>query len=128
MSKVLKETLNGVVIKKYVPNVYENGQYIDEEKIDIITIEVKCGNNVIRLVKPRDSKYSQLFVNDEVTLNKYLIAGDYDTYVNNIEEYIYNYNSANADKGAIFDKCVITKEEFDKRPVGIIDYEINFEN
>ncbi len=128
MNKILKEKLNGIVVKKYVPNVYENGQYIDEEKIDIIELEIKCADKIIKLVKPRESDYSRLFVNDSVVLDKYLISGNYEEYIEILRQYIYNYNSANPDKENIFNRYNIAKEEFNKKPLGIIDYEINFSN
>ena len=126
MNKTLKESLNGEVVKKYLPNIYKDGQFLYEEDIDIIVVLVNCNDKIIKLVKPRESAYSRLFVKDKVVLNKYLITGTYEDYIKNIKKYIYNYNSDNPNKEKIFEKNKISKEEFDKKPLGIIDYEIDF--
>lgn len=126
MNKILKETLSGTIVNKFLPEVYENGQYLDEENVDIIGLEVLCNDKKIKLIKPRSSDYSSLFVGDNVILNKHLIVGTYEEYIKLIYDYVYNYYSNKSNKEEILKKYQISKEEFRQTPKGIIDYEITF--
>ena len=126
MNKILKETLNGTIVNKFLPEVYENGQYLDEENVDIIGLEVLCNDKKIKIIKPRGSEYSSLFVGDNVILNKYLIVGTYEEYIKLIYDYAYSYYADKNSKEEILKKYQISQEEFRQNPKGIIDYEITF--
>ena len=70
MNKILLEKLDGIIIDKYLPDVFEDGQYLEEENVHYIGLKIKVGDKIIKLVKDRNSYYSDLFVDDKVILNK----------------------------------------------------------
>ena len=61
MIKRLINTYKGTIVNKFLPDILENGQYLEEENIDIIGLEIQLPNKKIKIIKDRDSKYSDLF-------------------------------------------------------------------
>lgn len=129
MNKILLEKLNGIIVDKYLPEVFEDGQYLEEENVHYIVLKIKIGDKIIKLVKDRDSYYSDLFVDDKVILNKYAIKCNYQSYIENLRNEI-NKLCLNHDddvKKLYYRKSYISEEEFNKKPRVLIDYEIMFE-
>lgn len=129
MNKKLIGSYKGKIVNKYLPKVYDGYQFADEEKIDIIGLDAKINDKVIKLIKPRYSKYADLLVDDEVIVNKYKLIEPYEDHIKSIKEYINNYYSEKTEeeKEKIFEKNYLSKEEFNKKPRALIDYEIVFE-
>lgn len=129
MNKILLEKLNGIIVDKYLPEVFEDGQYLEEENVHYIVLKIKVGDIIIKLVKDRNSYYSDLFVDDKVILNKYAIKCNYQDYIENLRNEI-NKLCLNYDddvKKIYYRKSYISEEEFNKKPRVLIDYEIIFE-
>lgn len=129
MNKILLEKLNGIIVDKYLPEVFEDGQYLEEENVHYIVLKIKVGDIIIKLVKDRNSYYSDLFVDDKVILNKYAIKYNYQDYIENLRNEI-NKLCLNYDddvKKIYYRKSYISEEEFNKKPRVLIDYEIIFE-
>ena len=129
MNKILLEKLDGIIIDKYLPEVFEDGQYLEEENVHYIGLKIKVGDKIIKLVKDRNSYYSDLFVDDKVTLNKYAIKYNYQDYIENLRNEINKLclNYDDAVKKIYYRKSYISEEEFNKKPRVLIDYEIMFE-
>ena len=129
MNKILLEKLDGIIIDKYLPEVFEDGQYLEEENVHYIVLKIKIGDKIIKLVKDRNSYYSDLFVDDKVTLNKYAIKCNYQNYIENLRNEI-NKLCLNYDedvKKLYYRKSYVSEEKFNKKPRVLIDYEIVFE-
>ena len=129
MNKILLEKLDGVVVDKYLPEVFENGQYLEEENIHYIGLKVKINNRIIKIIKDRNSQYSDLFVDDMVHINKYAIKCNYQEYIDNLKTEI-NKLCLNYDedvKKLYYRKAYISEEEFNRKPKVLINYEIVFE-
>lgn len=128
MTKKLINTYKGTIINKFLPEILENGQYLDEENIDIIGLEIKLPNNKIKIIKDRDSDYADLFVKDNVIVNEFACQYDYQGYLNALRDIIDDYYSAYSEdkRKLIFNKFYVTKEEYEKKPKAIINYEIVF--
>ena len=126
MIKKLIGSYKGVVVNKYLPTVFDGYQDLPEELIQIIGIDVKVNDKIIKLIKPRYSEYSNLFVADKVNINEYKLIGNYEEFLASLKEYINNYFSSKSKeyKDKIFNKYFITEEEYNKNPQALIDYEI----
>ena len=129
MNKILLSEMSGTVTNIFVPNVYDKYGFIDEGIVDIIAIEIKTKEGLIKLIKPMDSKYSSLFVDDNVNIRKYSLEYDYDTYLTELRKVINNYYSEHKEdyRNLIYRKYHCTFEEFKQKPRKIIDYEVVFD-
>lgn len=130
MIKRLINTYKGTIVNKFLPDILENGQYLEEENIDIIGLEIQLPNKKIKIIKDRDSKYSDLFVNDKVIVNEYACQYDYQGYLNELRAIIDNSYSTypESKRKVLYDKFYMTKEDYEKTPKSIIIYEIDFDN
>lgn len=126
MNKKLLKTHAGIVTDKFLPDVLKNGEYLNEEKIHIIGLKIKIDDKEIKIIKDRNSKYSDLFVNDKVIINKYGYLYDYPNFLKELKKEIDKLYSAYSEekRKKLFDKLYISEEEYKVKPRYIIRYEI----
>lgn len=128
MKRVLLQEMTGTVINVYIPEVYKGNILIDSDNVDVIAVEIETREGIIKLIKPRDSKYSSLLEGNAVNIKKYSLEYDYETYLTEIKRNIDNYYSSHKEdyKNLLYKNYFCSLEEFREHPRKIIDYEISF--
>lgn len=126
MQKELISKTTGKVKRIFIPDVYDNGGYLPEDEVDVIGFVISVDDKELRIIEPRHSEFANVFVGDDLTVNKYVISYNYEEYIETLKGKInlYHSNLSEEKKEQLFRKYYFTKEaygEFKK----IIDYEIS---
>ncbi len=128
MNKKLLSELDGTITNIFVPEKFGQYGYVLEDQVNIICLEIETKEGKIKIIKPRDSKYSKLFVKDKVLLKKYSLEYAYPKYLKEIKNIINNYYSVHSEeyKKLMYRKYCCSENEYNQNPRRIIDYEIVF--
>ena len=128
MNKKLLSELDGTITNIFVPEKFGQYGYVLEDQVNIICLEIETKEGKIKIIKPRDSKYSKLFVKDKVLLKKYSLDYAYPKYLKEIKNIINNYYSVHSEeyKKLMYRKYCCSENEYNQNPRRIIDYEIVF--
>ena len=115
----------GIVEEIKVPNILNYDYYLPDELVDKLVFKVRVNDKSIILTGNRE-KFSDLYVGDEVSVNKYSLSGNYSEYLDNIKKIIdITYLDKNKDfKEKELKKYLLDKEEYNKKPREIIEYEL----
>ena len=115
----------GIVEEIKVPNILNYDYYLPDELVDKLVFKVRVNDKSIILTGNRE-KFSDLYVGDEVSVNKYSLSGNYSEYLDNIKKIIdITYLDKNKDfKEKELKKYFLDKEEYNKKPREIIEYEL----
>ncbi len=126
MKKILLQEMKGSIINIFIPKVQGSNDFLPENKVDIIAIEIDTEEGTKKLIKPRNSKYSSLMKGKQVKIRKYALEYDYNNYLNALKNIIDNYYSEYKEesKKNIYKKYFCSSEEFKNHPRKLIEYEI----
>jgi len=127
MNKKLLEQTEGKIKKIYIPDVYKNRCILPEDYVDLICLEVEINDKIVKLLEPRYSMASSLFVGDKVKVNKYSCGHSYEEFNKYLLEYIDKMFCDVDDnkKKQIYDKYKVTLEEYNNNPQVIIQYSLS---
>ena len=123
--KVLEESY-GIVEEIFIPEVYDDEEkvYLEDNENKYIGYKIKVNNKIIKLIKEFNNE--KIYVEDKIKIKKlgYLYA--YEEYKNKLKELvnINNLSLTKKEKEDIYNKYLISEEEFNKEPYYVIDYEI----
>ena len=70
MKRVLLQEMTGTVINVYIPEVYKGNILIDSDNVDVLAVEIETREGIIKLIKPKDSKYSSLLEGNAVNIKE----------------------------------------------------------
>lgn len=123
--KELISVEKGIIEETKVPNILKEDYFLPDEFINTLVFNVRVNDKNIILIGDRN-KYSDIFVGDEVSVNKYRVKGSYEEYLDNIRKIIdMTYLNQNKDfKEKEFEKYFVNEEEYNKNPREIIEYEL----
>lgn len=123
--KELVSVKKGTVLEIKVPNILKEDYFLPDEFINTLVFKVKVNDKNIILTGDRN-KYSDVFVGDEVSINKYKVKGSYGEYLDNIKKIIdMTYLDKNkAFKEKEFEKYIISETDYKNNPREIIEYEL----
>ena len=123
--KELISVEKGMIEEVKVPNILKEDYFLPDEFINTLIFNVRVNDKNIILTGDRN-KYSDIFVGDEVSVNKYRVKGSYEEYLDNIRKIIdMTYLDQNKDfKEKEFEKYFVNEEEYNKNPREIIEYEL----
>ena len=123
--KELISVEKGIIEETKVPNILKEDYFLPDEFINTLVFNVRVNDKNIILIGDRN-KYSDIFVGDEVSVNKYRVKGSYEEYLDNIRNIIdMTYLDQNKDfKEKEFEKYFVNEEEYNKNPREIIEYEL----
>lgn len=123
--KELISVEKGIIEEIKVPNILKEDYFLPDEFINTLVFNVRVNDKNIILIGDRN-KYSDIFVGDEVSVNKYRVKGSYEEYLDNIRKIIdMTYLDQNKDfKEKEFEKYFVNEEEYNKNPREIIEYEL----
>lgn len=123
--KELISVEKGMIEEVKVPNILKDDYFLPDEFINTLVFNVRVNDKNIILTGDRN-KYSDIFVGDEVSVNKYRVKGSYEEYLDNIRNIIdMTYLDQNKDfKEKEFEKYFVNEEEYNKNPREIIEYEL----
>ena len=121
----LVSTGKGIVLEIKVPNILKDDYFLPDEFINTLVFKVRADDKNIILTGDRE-KYSDVFVGDEVSVNKYRVKGNYSEYLDNIRKIIdMTYLDKNKDfKEKEFDKYFVSESDYNDNPREIIEYEL----
>ena len=121
----LVSTGKGIVLEITVPNILKDDYFLPDEFINTLVFKVRADDKNIILTGDRE-KYSDVFVGDEVSVNKYRVKGNYSEYLDNIRKIIdMTYLDKNKDfKEKEFDKYFVSESDYNDNPREIIEYEL----
>ena len=123
--KELISVEKGMIEEVKVPNILKEDYFLPDEFINTLVFNVRVNDKNIILIGDRN-KYSDIYVGDEVSVNKYRVKGSYEEYLDNIRKIIdMTYLDQNKDfKEKEFEKYFVNEEEYNKKPREIIEYEL----
>lgn len=123
--KELISVEKGIIEEARVPNILKEDYFLPDEFINTLVFNVRVNDKNIILIGDRN-KYSDIFVGDEVSVNKYRVKGSYEEYLDNIRKIIdMTYLDQNKNfKEKEFEKYFVNEEEYNKNPREIIEYEL----
>ena len=115
----------GIVLEIKVPNILKDDYFLPDEFINTLVFKIRVNDKNIILTGDRN-KYSDVFVGDEVSINKYKVKGSYGKYLDNIRKIIdMTYLDKDKDfKEKEFKKYFVNEEEYNENPREIIEYEL----
>lgn len=115
----------GIIEEIKVPNVLKDDYFLPDEFVNTLVIKVRINDKNIILTGDR-KKYSDVFVGDEVNINKYKVIGSYVEYLDNIRKIIdMTYLDKDKDfKEKEFQKYFVNEKEYNKNPREIIEYQL----
>ena len=123
--KELISVEKGMIEEVKVSNILKEDYFLPDEFINTLIFNVRVNDKNIILTGDRN-KYSDIFVGDEVSVNKYRVKGSYEEYLDNIRKIIdMTHLDQNKDfKEKEFEKYFVNEEEYNKNPREIIEYEL----
>lgn len=126
MKKELLETIDGTIENIFLPDVWKDGVFIEEDYIDIIGFNIKTQNGNLKIIEKENNINLSLFKGDNVKINKYLIVCDYNNYEKKIKDLINLYfsNYSDKEKENEYNKYFIPIDKYNLNPKKIIEYEI----
>ena len=123
--KVLEESY-GIVEEIFIPEVYNDDEkvYLEDNENKYIGYKINVNNKILKLIKEFNDE--KIFVEDKIKIKKIGYLYTYDEYKNKLKELvnINNLSLTKKEKEDVYNKYLISEEEFNKEPYYIIDYEI----
>jgi hypothetical protein len=123
--RVLEESY-GIVEEIFIPEVYDDEEkvYLEDYENKYIGYKININNNILKLIK--EFKNEKIFVKDKIKIKKIGYLYTYEEYKNKLKDLvnINNLSLTKNEKEDIYNKYLISEEEFNKEPYYIIDYEI----
>lgn len=123
--KVLEESY-GIVEEIFIPEVYDDEEkvYLEDNENKYIGYKIKVNNKIIKLIKEFNNE--KIYVEDKIKIKKLGYLYTYEEYKNKLKELvnINNLSLTKKEKEDIYNKYLISEEEFNKEPYYVIDYEI----
>ena len=126
MNKKLVEIIEGTIENIFIPEVYEDGGFVDESFNDLIGFNIKTKDGILKIIEKENDINLSLYKKDNIKINKYVIVCDYNNYNNKIKElvdlYFSNYNELQKQEEC--SKYYIPMDKYNVSPRQIIEYEI----
>ena len=126
MNKKLVEIIEGTIENIFIPEVYEDGGFVDESFNDLIGFNIKTKDGILKIIEKENEVNLSLYKKDNIKINKYVIVCDYTNYNNKIKElvdlYFSNYNELQKQEEC--SKYYISMDKYNVSPRQIIEYEI----
>ena len=126
MNKKLVEVIEGTIENIFIPDVYEDGGFVDESFNDLIGFNIKTKDVILKIIEKENEVNLSLYKKDNIKINKYVIVCDYTNYNNKIKElvdlYFSNYNELQKQEEC--SKYYISMDKYNVSPRQIIEYEI----
>ena len=123
--KVLEESY-GIVEEIFIPEVYDDEEkvYLEDNENKYIGYKINVNNKILKLIKEFNNE--KIYVEDKVKIKKIGYLYKYEEYKNKLKELVNtnNLSSTKKEKEDVYNKYLISEEEFNKEPYYIIDYEI----
>ena len=123
--KVLEE-LYGIVEEIFIPEVYDDEEkvYLEDDENKYIGYRIKVNNKELKRIK--EFKNEKIYAKDKVKIKKIGYLYTYEEYKNKLKDLvnINNLSLTKKEKEDIYNKYLISEEEFNKEPYYVIDYEI----
>lgn len=123
--KVLQESY-GIVEEIFIPEVYDDEEkvYLEDNENKYIGYKINVNNKILNLIKVFNNE--KIYADDKIKIKKIGYLYTYDEYKNKLKELvnINNLSLTKTEKEDIYNKYLISEEEFNKEPYYIIDYEI----
>ena len=123
--KVLEESY-GIVEEIFIPELYDDEEkvYLEDNENKYIGYKININNEKLKLIKEFNNE--KLYVEDRIKIKKIGYLYTYDEYKNKLKELvnINNLSLTKKEKEDIYNKYLISEEEFNKEPYYVIDYEI----
>jgi hypothetical protein len=123
--KVLEESY-GIVEEIFIPEVYDDEEkaYLEDDENKYIGYRIKLNNKELKLIK--EFKNEKIYAKDKVKIKKIGYLYTYEEYKNKLKELINinNLSLTKKEKENVYNKCLISEEDFNKEPYYVIDYEI----
>jgi len=123
--KVLEESY-GIVEEIFIPEVYDDEEkvYLEDDENKYIGYRIKVNNKELKLIK--EFKNEKIYAKDKVKIKKIGYLYTYEEYKNKLKDLvnINNLPLTKKEKEDIYNKYLISEEEFNKEPYYVIDYEI----
>ena len=123
--KVLEESY-GIVEEIFIPEVYDDEEkvYLEDNENKYIGYKIKVNNKIIKLIKEFNNE--KIYVEDKIKIKKIGYLYTYEEYKNKLKELvnINNLSLTKKEKENVYNKYLISEEEFNKEPYYVIDYEI----
>ncbi len=126
MKKDLIDKTKGKVTRIFIPDIYDNGDYLPEENVEFIGLVVRVDDKDMKIIKPRYSEFANVFVGDTVNVNKYAVSYNYDEYITKLKEEIDLYYShlSEEKKNEFFNKYCFTREVYGSGYKRITEYDV----
>lgn len=123
--KELVSVEKGTVLEIKVLNILKEDYFLSDKFINSLVFKVMIDDQNIILTDDRN-KYSDIFVGDEVNVNKYKVKGSYSEYLDNIRKIIdMTYLDKNKDfKEKEFKKYFVSESDYNGNPIEIVEYEL----
>lgn len=126
MNKKLVEIIEGTIENIFIPEVYEDGGFVDESFNDLIGFNIKTKDGILKIIEKENDVNLSLYKKDNIKINKYVTLCDYNNYNNKIKElvdlYFSNYNELQKQEEC--SKYYISMDKYNVSPRQIIEYEI----
>ena len=123
--KVLEE-FDGIVEEIFIPEVYDDEEkvYLEDNENKYIGYKINANNKTLKLIKIFNNE--KIYAEDKIRIQKIGYLYTYEEYKNKLKELVNtnNLSLTKKEKEEIYNKYVISEEEFNKEPYYIIDYEI----
>ena len=123
--KMLEESY-GIVEEIFIPEVYDDEEkvYLEDDENKYIGYRIKVNNKELKLIK--EFKNEKIYAKDKVKIKKIGYLYTYEEYKNKLKDLvnINNLSLTKKEKEDIYNKYLISEEEFNKEPYYVIDYEI----
>ena len=123
--RVLEESY-GIVEEIFIPEVYNDDEkvYLEDNENKYIGYKINVNNKILKLIKEFNDE--KIYVEDKIKIKKIGYLYTYDEYKNKLKELvnINNLSLTKKEKEDVYNKYLISEEEFNKEPYYIIDYEI----
>ena len=123
--KVLEESY-GIVEEIFIPEVYDDEEkvYLEDNENKYIGYKINANNKTLKLIKIFNNE--KIYAEDKIKIQKIGYLYTYEEYKNKLKELvnINNLSLTKKEKEEIYNKYLISEEEFNKEPYYIIDYEI----
>ena len=122
---VLEESY-GIVEEIFIPEVYDDEEkvYLEDDENKYIGYRIKVKNKELKLIK--EFKNEKIYAKDKVKIKKIGYLYTYEEYKNKLKDLvnINNLSLTKKEKENVYNKYLISEEDFNKEPYYVIDYEI----